>query len=289
MKRAILTAVVLILAGALAASPQNTFCAANLACTVSALWTFSGGITSPSVGGTSSGLTYDISANTFKTSSNTAGHYPRNNGTQYVDNAIQAADLPATTSPCTGVQFERGLNAGGTSNCATPPTFVASGSSHAVGYVPDPGSSAGTTRFLREDATWVAQSSGTAVTAVDLTTQGANIGATTILTPGANGYYRITGYEVLTRQATVSSTVPSVAVSWTDPDSGVAQGPAFFLAVNSGNTLGGLSPCNSVGGACEIIFYAKSGVAIQYQTASYATSGATSMQFALHLRLEGPF
>lgn len=34
------------------------------------------------------------------------------------------------------------------------PVFVASGSSHAQGAVPDPGSTAGTTRFLREDATW---------------------------------------------------------------------------------------------------------------------------------------
>lgn len=34
------------------------------------------------------------------------------------------------------------------------PTFVASGGSHAAGAVPDPGSSAGTTKFLREDATW---------------------------------------------------------------------------------------------------------------------------------------
>jgi hypothetical protein len=34
--------------------------------------------------------------------------------------------------------------------------FIGSGAAHAIGYVPDPGSSAGTTRFLREDGTWVA-------------------------------------------------------------------------------------------------------------------------------------
>lgn len=32
--------------------------------------------------------------------------------------------------------------------------FVASGSGHKIGAVPDPGSSAGTTKYLREDATW---------------------------------------------------------------------------------------------------------------------------------------
>jgi hypothetical protein len=34
------------------------------------------------------------------------------------------------------------------------PVFVQSGGSHAVGAVPDPGSTAGTTKFLCEDATW---------------------------------------------------------------------------------------------------------------------------------------
>jgi hypothetical protein len=35
-------------------------------------------------------------------------------------------------------------------------TFAASGASHAKGLVPDPGGSAGATRFLREDAAWAA-------------------------------------------------------------------------------------------------------------------------------------
>jgi hypothetical protein len=37
--------------------------------------------------------------------------------------------------------------------------FVASGASHAKGAVPDPGASAGTTKFLREDASWQVPSS----------------------------------------------------------------------------------------------------------------------------------
>lgn len=36
----------------------------------------------------------------------------------------------------------------------THAVFVASGPSHTVGVVPDPGSSAGTTRYLREDSSW---------------------------------------------------------------------------------------------------------------------------------------
>src|SRR5581483_820006 len=40
------------------------------------------------------------------------------------------------------------------------PVFGASGASHAAGAVPDPGASAGTTRFLREDATFAVPASG---------------------------------------------------------------------------------------------------------------------------------
>jgi hypothetical protein len=61
--------------------------------------------------------TFDISANTLKNSTNTAGHYPRNNGTNYVDGTIAGADLPATASNCTGNNFAQGLNAGGTPIC----------------------------------------------------------------------------------------------------------------------------------------------------------------------------
>jgi hypothetical protein len=50
--------------------------------------------------------TIDISLNTVKNSTNTAGHYQRNNGTQYVDSAIQSADLPF------GVQVSAATNFG---------------------------------------------------------------------------------------------------------------------------------------------------------------------------------
>lgn len=43
-----------------------------------------------------------------------------------------------------------------TSGLNIVPIFVGSGASHAPGLVPDAGATAGTTRFLREDATWVA-------------------------------------------------------------------------------------------------------------------------------------
>ncbi|HEY6375105.1 MAG TPA: SGNH/GDSL hydrolase family protein, partial [Edaphobacter sp.] len=48
----------------------------------------------------------------------------------------------------------------GAVSAAQLPVFQASGSGHAQGVVPDPGATAGTTRFLREDGTWAAPSGG---------------------------------------------------------------------------------------------------------------------------------
>ncbi len=51
------------------------------------------------------------------------------------------------------------------------PVFIKSGSTHAVGAVPDPGSTAGTTRYLREDATWVAPGGSSALMITGSSTQ----------------------------------------------------------------------------------------------------------------------
>ena len=99
-------------------------------------------------------------------------------------------------------------------------------------------------------ANWQNPSTGITVTAVDLTAQSANIGATTIVTPSANGFYRVSVEIVITQAASTSSTLPIVQIAFTEGSSGVA---------------------------------------ITYDTASYASSGGTPMQYALHLRLEGPF
>jgi hypothetical protein len=48
----------------------------------------------------------------------------------------------------------------GSAVSAELPVFGASGSSHSMGIVPDPGSTAGSTRYLREDGTWNVPSGG---------------------------------------------------------------------------------------------------------------------------------
>lgn len=63
----------------------------------------------------------------------------------------------------------KGNNTAGTANAsdltasqatAMLSPFVASGASHAKGLVPDPGATSGTTKFLREDATWATPAGG---------------------------------------------------------------------------------------------------------------------------------
>jgi hypothetical protein len=55
---------------------------------------------------------------------------------------------------------------------ASVAVFGASGPDHSTGIVPDPGSTAGTSRFLREDATWADASSTSFVYDVDVSTNG---------------------------------------------------------------------------------------------------------------------
>lgn len=120
---------------------------------------------------------------------------------------------------------------------------------------------------------------------VDLTAQGANIVSTPLITPSANGFYRISCYLVVTQAATVSSTLPSCQVLWTDADSSVSE-TITLTSTTSANTLGAIATPGSAG---LFPFQSKTGVAISYQTTGYATNGATPMQYAIHLRLEGPF
>lgn len=87
------------------------------------------------------------------------------NASNITSGALPAARLPvfvgSGASHAIGAVPDPGVTAGTTrflredATFIAPPVFVASGASHATGYVPDPGSVAGTTKFLREDATWV--------------------------------------------------------------------------------------------------------------------------------------
>ncbi len=288
--------------------------------------------------------TLDISANTLKNSTNIAGHYPRNNGTQYADSTLVASDAQSTyvNEAVTGTATNRLAQLTGIGTVNFPGTAVTSGiigicvsgcglsgsaqvasggilscsfdgATTANDYVQISSISAGSChdagagfpvnsnqvlgRVLSTNGgSGVYQmdffspeikapvSTTIPVFPINLTAQAANITAGTITTPGANGLFRISCYLVVTQAATTSSTLPQCNALFTDADSSTAESVALSNT-NTANTLGtlalGITSLNS--------FFAKSGSVIQYSTTGYTSVGATPMQYAVHIRLEGPF
>ena len=123
------------------------------------------------------------------------------------------------------------------------------------------------------------------VAKVNLTAQQANIALTNLIIPAANGYYRASGYIVLTQAGTISSLLPNIIISWTDADTNIIESSQLTLT-NSANTVGTIGNLSGTNPNSNFTFYAKSGVAIQYQTTQYASNGATPMQYAVHIRLD---
>jgi hypothetical protein len=115
-------------------------------------------------------------------------------------------------------------------------------------------------------------------TEVDLTAQTANISATTLVTPGSAGFYRVSVYSIVTTVDGASSTLPKTTITWTDAHNTTAQ--TFDVTpTNAGNVLTtfqqGSMRLNSV-----------SGTAIKYATSGYASGTPATMQYALRITLE---
>lgn len=108
--------------------------------------------------------------------------------------------------------------------------------------------------------------------------QSANINAPTLYAVPTSGLYRVSTYIVVTQAATTSSTMPSVSVNYTEATSGAA---VQDMVTNTAtlNLLGA-----HIGGTAVIS--AQQGSNIGYITAGYASSGATPMQYAVHIKIE---
>jgi hypothetical protein len=117
---------------------------------------------------------------------------------------------------------------------------------------------------------------------VNLTTQAANVAVTTIV--GAStlaGLYSVSIYMGVTQAATSSSTLPDITIGWTDADTSVVRSMQV-TAGNSGNTTS-----TSTNG--DVVINAKAATNITYTIGgnqAYASSGATAMQYACHIRLQ---
>lgn len=112
---------------------------------------------------------------------------------------------------------------------------------------------------------------------IDLTAQVADIVTTPILTPAASGLFRISVYIIVTTVDTVSSTLPSVTLTWTDPDNATSQS-ALVTATDSGNLLTTFKQVT-------FVVSADLSAPITYETNGYASAG-TPMEYALHIRAE---
>lgn len=123
------------------------------------------------------------------------------------------------------------------------------------------------------------------IVSVNLLAQTANIGFTTLyaIPSSGVGMYRVSCFTVITTAAGTSSTLPTCQVNWTDADSSV--GSNWVVATNSSANTVGTNGLTSVADG-SITFNAKAGTNIQYTTVGYASNPASTMQYAVHLRLE---
>jgi hypothetical protein len=130
---------------------------------------------------------------------------------------------------------------------------------------------------------------GALVAKTDLTAQSASIGSTLLYAvPAAGaGMYEVHCYVVVTQAATSSSTSPDCRLQWTDLDSSATAGFASFANTSTLNSLGAGSSNSGGGnaGSGSIRINAKASSNINFTTNGYASSGATAMQYAVHLKL----
>lgn len=148
----------------------------------------------------------------------------------------------------------------GTIAAAYLPLFGPSGSTHAPGIVPDPGATSGSTRFLREDGTWMAPSGGgsgtiTAVTGTaPVVSSGGAAPAISMLmaTASVDGYLAHTDWNTFNgKQAALGYTPLNPANNLSDVQSvssvrsNLGLGSAALQAVSYFQTALGYTPAHS--------------------------------------------
>ena len=102
-----------------------------------------------------------------------------------------------------------------------------------------------------------------------------NSGSAKTIYEGINGtdtILAVKGVQAINRSATSSSTFPSLTLSWTDPG-GISR-TQTLVATSTGNAT-------SVITSFVTAIHVKAGTAVTLTSASYASSGATSMQYSL--------
>ena len=111
---------------------------------------------------------------------------------------------------------------------------------------------------------------------VNLITQSASIGTTTLYAVPNNGMFRLSYYMKVTQAATTSSSV-QLTLTYTDRDDSTVLSFLTASPLNATDETGVISD--------SIVIDAKAATNIQYAT-TYASTGGTSMQYKLRIRLE---
>lgn len=109
---------------------------------------------------------------------------------------------------------------------------------------------------------------------------GANVSTTGLFAVPSTGagLYRVSCYVIVTTAATTSSTLPSCNIIWVDKDNANSQS-ANVTATSAGNTVTTYTQG-------QTIIDVAASTSVTWTTAGYATSGATSMVYAVHIRIE---
>jgi len=122
------------------------------------------------------------------------------------------------------------------------------------------------------------------IVTIDLIEQSSAISPTTIYTTpaGVDGLYRVTWVATVTTSATTSSTLGDFQVKYTDPAE-TGQVKITNTIANITRNAGNNTQTSVISGT--YVIYAKGGSNIQY-VMDYASSGATAMEYNLHIKLE---
>jgi hypothetical protein len=135
------------------------------------------------------------------------------------------------------------------------------------------------------------KSQGFVAAKIDLTAQVATITNANLLAAGSvqTGMYQLSGWIKKTTIATTSSTTGPLTITFTDGTDSTSLTPTLALLTSAGaiatTNANNVTTVTGVNTIVPFTFFAKTGVAITY-TLTYASSGATAMQFELHMRLD---
>jgi trimeric autotransporter adhesin len=190
--------------------------------------------------------------------------------------AFTAGTINATTVNAGTINgtFSGASITSGTIAAARLPVFGASGMSHAAGTVPDPGATTGNTRFLREDGTWSAPTTGAnGVAAIvggtisGVSIDGAVIGGTT---PGAGTFTTVAALAPIAASSggTGTSTNPTAGQVLIGTTSGTSFTPQTVAGDCTLQATGSVT-CTKTNG---VVF----GSAATTATSAYDAAGAAA-------------